>query len=151
MKREKALALAVVSLVAYSVALSVFYAVSSPLQKRNSISSSGAVKAIDVMVYSDADCKNVLSSIDWGILEPGESKNLTYYVRNEGNSAVTISLLTENWNPLNAAEYIDLNWNYEGQSIVPEGVIEVTFTLVVSSSVEGITDFSFDIVIIGSG
>jgi hypothetical protein len=149
--KRKALAVAVVSLVAYSLVLSVFYAASSPLQKRNNISSSGAVKAIDVMVYSDADYKNVLSSIDWGLLEPGESKNLTYYVRNEGNSAVTISLLTENWNPLNASRYIDLNWNYEGQSIVPDGVVEVTFTLVVSPSVEGITDFTFDIVIVGSG
>lgn len=151
MNREKVLAIAVVSLVASTLGLSVFYFAISALQTDSKINSSGAVKAIGVMVYSDAGCTSRLSSIDWGILEPGESKSLTSYIRNEGNSAVTVSLSTENWNPSTASQFITLSWDYGGQSISPEGVIEVTFTLAVSASVQGITDFSFDIVIVGSG
>ena len=151
MNREKVVAAAIVSLVAYTLALGVLNLAVSPVQTESRISSGGAVKAIGVMVYSDVSCNNRLSSIDWGALEPDESKNVTCYIRNEGNSAVTLSLSTENWNPSNASQFLTLNWNYEGQFIDPGDVIEVTFTLAVSASVSDITDFSFDIVIVGSG
>ena len=151
MKKEKVVAVAFVSLVAYTLALGVFNLAVSHVQTESKISSGGAVKAIGVMAYSDAGCINGLSSIDWGVLEPGESKNVACYIRNEGNSVVTLSLSTENWNPSDASLYITLSWNGDGQSIDPSEVIEVTFTLAVSASVSDITDFSFDIVIVGSG
>lgn len=151
MNREKVLVVAVVSLLVYTLGISFFNSAISSLQTQDKISSSGAVKAIGVSVYSDADCTNRLSSIDWGVLEPDESKNVISYIRNEGNSAVTVSLSTENWSPSNASSYITLSWDYSGQSINPNEAIEVTFTLAVSASVSGITDFSFDIVIVGSG
>lgn len=151
MNREKAIAVAVVSLVVYTLALGLLNLAISPVQTESKIGSGGAVKAIGVTVYSDAGCTSRLTSIDWGILEPGESKNVTCYIRNEGNSAVTLSLSTENWNPSNASLSITLTWNYDGQFIDPSEAIEVTFTLAVSASVSGITDFSFDIVIVGSG
>lgn len=151
MSRTKALVVAAVSLLVYSLALGLFNSASSPIQTRSKIGSDGTVKTIGVSAYSDAGCTNTLTSIDWGVLEPGENKNETCYVRNEGNSAVNLSLLTENWIPSNASDYIGLSWNYDGQSIDPGEAVEVTFTLVVSDSVSGITDFSFDIVIVGSG
>jgi hypothetical protein len=40
-----------------------------------------------------------------------------------------------------------LNWDYGGQSIDVDEVVQVTFTLSVDASIEGITNFSFDITI----
>jgi hypothetical protein len=151
MNKEKVVAIAAVSLVAYTLALGLFNPASSPLQTNSKISSGGAVKAIGVMVYSDASATDRLTSIDWGILEPDEDKSVTLYIRNEGNYAVTLSLLTENWNPSNASQYIALSWNREGQSVNPSEIVDATLTLAVSPGVSGITDFSFDIVIVGSG
>jgi hypothetical protein len=149
--KEKVVAIAAVSLVAYTLALGLFNSASSPVQTRDTISSGGAVKAIGVMVYSDVNAANRLTSIDWGIVEPGEDKNATCYIRNEGNFAVTLSLVTENWSPSNASQYITLSWNYDGHSIGLGEIVEVTINLDVSDSVSGITDFSFDVVIVGSG
>jgi len=151
MNMEKAVMIAIVSLAVYTLALGLVNLVVSPVQTESKISSGGAVKAIGVMVYSDAGGTSRMYSIDWGVLEPGESKNVTCFIRNEGNSAVTVSLSTENWSPSNASLSITLNWDYDGQFIDPSEIIEVTFTLAVSASVSGITDFSFDIVIVGSG
>jgi hypothetical protein len=151
--KEKVVAIAAVSLVAYTLALGLFNSASSPapVQTRDTISSGGAVKAIGVMVYSDVNVTNRLTSIDWGVVEPGEDKNVICYIRNEGNFAVTLSLLTENWSPSNASQYITLSWNYDGHSIGLGEIVEVTINLDVSDSVSGITDFSFDLVIVGSG
>jgi len=60
-------------------------------------------------------------------------------------------MYTENWYPSNAADYISLSWDYGGQLVNPDELIPVIFTLSISGSVEGITSFSFDIVIMGSG
>lgn len=121
------------------------------LTKAVTLPSQGAVKAIGVGVYWDSNCSSGVSSIDWGNIEPGTLKNTTVYIRNEGNAAMTLSLNTTNWNPSNASSYIGLSWNFNGQAIAPGDVIQVTLTLSVSSSITGISSFSFDIVITGSG
>ena len=85
------------------------------------------------------------------MVEPGSTNNATVYVRNEGNVAANISLATENWNPSNASNYMTLSWNYDGQQLNPQEVAQITLTLNVSSSVQGIESFSFDIIISISG
>jgi len=145
-RNELIVAGALFTLVAYTFALSALASV----QKSRTVSNAGTVKAIGVGVYWDSACTNSLSSIGWGTLEPGSSKNVTCYIRNEGNSASTLSMNISNWNPSNASDYITLSWNYNGQPINPSGVIQVTFTLSVLPSIEGITSFSFDITIVGS-
>jgi hypothetical protein len=115
------------------------------------LSSVGTVKALGVGVYWDSGCSQTVSSIDWGLAEPGAVKNVTVYTRNEGNAPITLSLQTANWNPPNAADYISLSWNYSGQTIAANQVVAVTLSLSISSSIQGITSFSFDIAITGSG
>ena len=110
----------------------------------------GVVKAVGVEVYWDAALTNKVSSIDWGVLDPGSNKNVTVYIRNEGNSAVSLTMNTANWNPSTASNYMTLTWNYGGQSINVGAVIQVKLTLSVSASVAGITNFSFDINIVAS-
>jgi hypothetical protein len=111
----------------------------------------GTVKAVSVGVFWDSNCTSPVSFIDWGIVEPGSINNVTVYVRNEGNVAANISLATENWNPSSASDYLALSWNYDGRQLNPLEVIQTTLTLSVSSSVQGIESFSFDIIISVSG
>lgn len=115
------------------------------------IGSRGAVKTMGIGVYWDSACSNPVSNIDWGIVDPGLQKNVTMYMRNEANVPASISLDTVNWDPPNASSYITLSWDYSGQLLEPNESIEVTFTLSISSSVQNITDFDFDIVITGVG
>jgi len=85
------------------------------------------------------------------MVEPGSLNNVTVYMRNEGNRLPTFPLTTDNWNPLNASDYLTLSWNYDGRQLNPLEVVQVTLTLTVSSSVQGIESFSFDIIISVSG
>lgn len=152
MKRSEVIVLGVAgTLAVYSLVLStmVIQALSSS-QASKTLSNTGTIRTIGVGAYWDNECTDPASSIDWGSLSPGASKDVTVYIRNEGSSAATLSKYTSNWNPSNAWGYITLSWDYGGQQISANEVIEVTLTLSISSSIEGITSFSFDITITAS-
>jgi hypothetical protein len=139
-----AMALACVAAVTWVI---VTYALTSSYV----LHSSGTIKGLGVGIYSDSGCTRTLTSIDWGIADPGSTKNVTIYARNDGNTPVTLSLSTANWNPSNAANYISLSWNYNGQTIAANQVIQIILSLSISSSIQGITAYSFDIVISAVG
>jgi hypothetical protein len=115
------------------------------------ISNSGSVKTVGLGVYWDAALTNTVSSIGWGTINPGSNSNATVYIRNEGDTAVNLTMSTVNWNPSTASNYVTLTSDYGGQSIGAVGVIVVKLTLSVSASTTGITTFSFDINIVASG
>ncbi|MEM3480033.1 MAG: hypothetical protein QW702_00470 [Candidatus Bathyarchaeia archaeon] len=72
-------------------------------------------------------------------------------MKNTGNVPITLSLSTENWNPSNAGSYMTLTWDYTSETkIQSNSALKVTLTLTVSSSIQGITNFSFNIVITGT-
>jgi len=125
--------------------------VMSLIQTNTTISSGGYVKALGFGIYWDASLTDRVSSIDWSALEPGSTKNTVIYIRNEGNSPMNLSMSTLNWNPSTASRYITLTWDYLNQIINVSQAVQVTLTLRVDSKITGITNFSFDIVIMGSG
>ena len=126
----------------------VTYAVSNYLRI---IASTGTVKAVNVGVYWDQNCTETVTSIDWGMLEPGESKNVTIYSKNEGNTPINLSLNTSNWNPTEARNYMILTWTYSGENLQPDQALPTTLILTVDQNVTDITTFNFDIIIIGEG
>jgi hypothetical protein len=109
----------------------------------------GKMKAVNLGLYWNNACTNTTGAVDWGLLSPGAASNITLYVRNEGNSAVTLNLTTKNWSPPNSSEYIVLAWNRERQVLEPQTVATATLTLSVSANISGITDFSFDTTVTG--
>jgi hypothetical protein len=111
------------------------------------IASHGNLRIDGVGVYDNRDCSIATAYLDWGTLEPGSTRNITLYMRNEGNHQATIFMTAENWNPVNASSYMQLGWNYGGQILNPMEVVEVALTLSVSPTVENILDFSFDVMI----
>jgi hypothetical protein len=121
------------------------------LSVNQSIPSSGTVTTINVGVYSDNACTQTLTSIDWGTISPGTTVTRTIYVKNTGNTQVTLSMTTNSWSPASANGPLTLTWNREGTALNPGISTAATLTLTVSSSVSGITTFSVNIVITGSG
>jgi len=108
----------------------------------------------NIAIYEDVNCTSSLSYIDWGSLEPGLTRNVTMYIRNEGTGGTTLSLSTANWQPANISSYMNLTWTYGGRGLLPHDVVEVTLTLWSSSSPSfaeylisyDVRDFSFDVV-----
>ena len=120
------------------------------LSSNRTVQSRGSVKTVNVGAYWNSICTNVTTSIDWGMLSPGTVANVSFYVRNEGNLAVRLGLTSQNWSPANASSYMSLSWNREAQTLALGNVTLATLSLNVSSSISGVTSFSFDTVIIGS-
>ena len=131
--------------------IGLFGSTLSLVQTSRTVSSAGSVKGIGVGIYWDYACTDRTSSINWGLLDPGSNKTVTVYVRNEGNAVTTLSKATQNWNPSTTSSYMIMNWNYAGQTLSMNQVLQIKLTLIVSPTISGITSFSFDITITATG
>lgn len=131
--------------------VSVSAQVGSLVQTNDTIPNSGSIKAMGLGVYLDSGCINKVTSINWGVLDPGSNINKTVYIRNEGNAVVKLLLATSNWNPTSASRYLTLKWDYASQSLSVAAVLQVKLTLAISASITGVTSFSFDINLVGTG
>jgi hypothetical protein len=103
--------------------------------------------SVQLGVYSDSGCTTALSSVSWGTLDPGSTATATAYLKNEGNVPVTLSIQAGNWNPASAQSYFTLTWNRNGYVLAVGASVQAVLSLAVSSSISGITSFSFDITI----
>ena len=121
------------------------------LQQGQAVGSRGEVKVLGVSVWQDLNLTTPLTVIDWGMLEPSENKTVSCYLRNEGNVPSLLTVYTENWQPVNASNWISLSWNLEGVNIEVAEALKTDLTLTVSPDIKNIFSFSFDIVISGSG
>jgi hypothetical protein len=121
------------------------------LQFQASVNTSGNIKAVGISVYSDAAGSVVATKLDWGIVEPGQRVNTTLYLKNNSNVPVTVSFVVGNFNPASGQTYLACTWNYSGGVLNPGVLVPVMFTLTVASTITGITSFSFDIGVVGSG
>jgi hypothetical protein len=116
----------------------------------NTITNVSAVDTSKVGVYWNSDCSDGVSLIEWGTLTPNSVKNIAVYIQNEVDELQFLSMRQINWNPSKASDYITLEWNYTGKPIDPGEVFQILLTLSVSRYIEGISNFSFDILITGS-
>lgn len=121
------------------------------LMSYQTIPSQGAVAAVNVGVYSDSECTQNCTSLNWGTIIPGSQINRTVYVKNIGDLPMTITMATESWLPTNASSLINLNWNQQDTTLNVNQSIGATLTLAAAASAAGnLTDFSFDIIITGT-
>jgi len=124
--------------------------VKSPPGRKKAVPSSGSVSALGIELYWDRATKETVSSVDWGTLEPGSSRSVTIYVKNEGKDPVQLSYYTSNWNPPEATNYLNLGWDYNGQALKARKTSQLTFTLSVAANATGIEAFSFDLTVMGN-
>jgi len=111
----------------------------------------GQMKKVKVSVYWDSACTNATTSIDWGTLTPGTANSKTFYVRNEGNMPLMLSITILNWNPSNASNCLSLTWDLQGQTINSASTKTATLTLTATADATDIASFSFDVTIAGTG
>ena len=114
------------------------------------VHSGGTIASINVGIYSDYACSRLLQSIDWGTIVPGETVERTVYVKNTGNSPLTLNMTTNNWNPTAANGPLALTWDKEGTTLYASETTVATLMLAVAQDISGITTFSVAIVISGS-
>jgi len=135
----------VITAILILVIAAVVYAQLTP---RVTIHNYGTIKGIGVGIYSDSECTEETTFIDWGILDSrGDWSNTTLFMKNEKNTNFTLSYQTGNWTPPEAESYLSLTWNYTDQVVHPEQVIPVDLRLQVYANVTGFTNFSFEITV----
>ena len=149
-RRQKVGLLALVLLVTFASSMFLLNSIFGRLVFLRTFSSHGAVKTFGVGVYLDSDCSFPVSSLDWGLVDPGAASNVTFHIRNEGNYPVTLFLGAENWNPESASTYLTLTWDYGGQTIDPGETVQVTLSLWASPDMGDLVDFYFDVIIGGN-
>jgi len=111
------------------------------------IPSNATVKTLGVGVFWDRERTRPVTSIDWGVIEPGEDKSVVVFIQNQANVPTKFGLSTANWTPPEASNYISLTWNYTYDDVWVDAVVPVEMTLHVADSITGIENFSFDIII----
>ena len=133
------------------LALASGVVVSGLLTSSVSIPSSGVIKAINVEVYWDVGCTQNVTVLDWGAPAPGDVVNRVVYIKNGGTSLVALSMSSSGWDPAGVGSFLSLTWDREEATVDAGGVVQAVLSLDVSGAITGITDFSFDIAIEGTG
>lgn len=146
-KKYLVYAVAFIGLIALLGGTSVF----AIAQYNASVHTTGTIKGIGVKVFNSSALTVELTSLDWGIREPGSSVGVDIWVKNTGNSPVTLAIYTSDWVPATAQDYMTLTWDYADQTLPVDGFIRARLTLEVSQSISGITNFAFQINIIATG
>ena len=117
--------------------------------KPRSFRKSFAVESSYVGVYWDSDCTEEVTSIDWGVLTPGSSKEANIFVRNEEVTPSCVLLIqAEDWDPPEVAEFITLSWNSDVEVIDLNKTARVTLILRVEPVATSL-GFNFNIIISG--
>ena len=117
------------------------------LQQSLTISNVGTVKTVNLTVWQDENRTIPLTSIDWGLLAPGQSKTVEAYLLSDGNTETILSIAIENWNPINASFYLAIMWDRENYTLQPKQVCLSSLTLTVDPDITGIENFSFGILL----
>jgi hypothetical protein len=141
---------ATMGLVLSVAAMATIMSALGALVATRTISNNGNIminSVVQLGVYADNACTTTLSSVSWGTLSPGNTSTATLYLRNEGNIPVTLNMQISNWNPASASTYFTLTWNRANYVLAVNQTVQAVLTLAVSSGINGITSFSFDITI----
>lgn len=115
------------------------------------LSSTGSIQTTEgIGVYSNFACTAPKTTIEWGSLEKGGNSNVVIYVKNEGDSPLTLSFMASDWTPSNAPEFLSISWDYDNQPLSPGDSVQITFTLSVDPDIQGISTFGLNLYLIGN-
>jgi hypothetical protein len=123
------------------------------LNVSRTIPSSGTVVVSNpnLAVFSDSQCTQALTSLDWGSVSSGSSVTKTIYIKNTGDVALTLSMTTSSWSPVAASDSMSILWDKQSSILAANQTTAAILRLSVSTSISGITAFSVNVVITGTG
>jgi hypothetical protein len=112
------------------------------------ITNTGTIRTIGFSIYQDSALTKPLTSIDWGTVDPGSQYGVVAWLFNTNSTAITINLTVTDWNPPGAQAYLTPEWNISASTIIqPQAIQPCMFKLTISPQVQGITNFSFALVL----
>jgi len=169
LQRYKKIILLIIAVVLITILLQTL--ISMWLSRSNAIRlpSFGTIFTLQAEVYGGSlkELSNGQKLIDWGTVYPGTTVNRTFYVMSKSNVEAKLIIKAMNWVfnnsrgeivkgfPTNETDYMTLIASLNETLMNPNQSLEVTLTLMVSSSSDFInfiienevTSFSFDIYI----
>jgi len=111
------------------------------------LSTSGIIATVGISVYDDVGLTKPLTAINWGIVYPGTNQTHTCWIKYTGNVNASLAFSQENFNPA-GANVIKLYTDFvPGTLVKPGDVVKVVLKISTPADIQGITNFSFDIVI----
>ena len=126
-----------------AISLAIVVMTTAALQSQPKIPATGKIRTVDIAVFSDPTCFVQLTSIDWGLISPGETKNLTIYVKSLSTVDAVLFLGSEDWVPSHSASFIQLSWNRAGTAIKAGEVVSALVSLRVDPAIQNVASFSF--------
>ena len=114
----------------------------------------GIVKVIDIELYWDEECTSPVFSVDFGMLERGQSKSVAFWLKNNSTDKGRISWGSENYNPssngitqcwerkVGRFRYIS-NWN---KKVKPGDLWKVHYTIQVAQDIQD-GAYSWDLIV----
>ena len=132
--------LAVVSIV---IALDIFL-------RQYTFMSVGEIRSIGVNCFVDSMCTIPVTSLNWGVLSPGDVIYRTIYVKNTGNVNMTTTMTTSFWSPIEAPTVMTITWNLERALLKPSEVRRGNLCLTLATDTKMIQSFTFLTIITGT-
>ena len=114
------------------------------------IPSNGTITTVNVGVYSNTECTENCTAINWGSLYPGNSTTETVYVKNTGTVPITLSMTTNTWDPTDADDCLTVEWDRQGTVIDVGESVTANLTLTADADTGDLQDFNCNIVITGA-
>jgi hypothetical protein len=118
-QKRATIIIAVLIVSAVSLAIATSGALSASFTNTN-IPSTGKVTTVEtsvnVGIFDNSACTLNLTSVDWGELRSGENATKTVWVKNVGDTDVTLSLSATGWTPSNSYQYMELTWDSNGKT-----------------------------------
>lgn len=105
---------------------------------------------VELDIFTDFQCSIKMTTINWGVLEAGETSHIPIFVKNIGETKITLGLFTENWSSQQASENMHLSWDYDGIIIQPNQIVNGSLTLQIDQNCPELSQYGFDIIIVGS-
>lgn len=130
-KSNRTNALLIIITIIISVTANSSIAILLSTKNNLTVLSKGNLKTIGIEVYSDPNREQKIESINWNDVWLGTTKNVTIYIRSISNYKISLNLKSTEWNPDIFSEYATLSWNYNGTTINPNDIVEVTLTLTI--------------------
>ena len=134
------------------IAICAFLVIASTglLTPNQSDTFNGSIQTNNLEIYTNPDCTNNCTALNFGKLKPGQVTTQTIYLKNTENTSIILSMNTSQWNPAEAENWLVLSWNREGNIIKSKEVISATFTLDVNAKVEGFSNFNFNVAVLSN-
>jgi hypothetical protein len=148
--RKRISAVAIIAFALMGTALTYSIAGLLTLQKallpeNETLPSSGNIAALDLSVYADSNCSQVLESINWGTIMPGDNVTKEIKIKNTGNTPIILNMTTTDWKPKKVDQQIAITWDKEGKVLNPHEMVRATLRLTVAENATTINDFTVTI------